>query len=193
MCEIWKSVKGYEGLYEVSNMGGVRSLRNGKIMSVSYKKRYCTVALYKDKAKRHFYVHRLVAEVFCEKQDGREVVNHIDNNTHNNKAENLEWVTPKSNTLHSANQGRMKSRENIKKAIAANKGKRMDLITRQKISKAKKGSPSILRKSVVCVETGEIFDSITQAATAVGVSRSSISKCVTDNTAGGYHWKYVNK
>lgn len=193
MCEIWKSVKGYEGLYDVSNMGNVKSLRNGKALSVSYEKRYCTVALYKDKVKRHFYVHRLVAEAFCEKQKGREVVNHIDNDTHNNKAENLEWVTPKSNTLHSANQGRMKSRENIKKAIAANKGKSLTLTTRQKISKTKRENPSILRKAVVCVETGEVFNSITQAAASVGVSRSSISKCVSDNTAGGFHWQYVKE
>lgn len=103
--EEWRDVKGYEGLYQVSNLGRIKSLfswdvnkkkyvTGGKILKdrdngTGYR---CVTIQYKNKVKV-FYVHRLVAEAFCEKKDGANVVNHKDYDRSNNNANNLEWCT----------------------------------------------------------------------------------------------------
>lgn len=109
MREIWKDVQGYEGQYQVSNLGRVKSLKrkldNGrsvseKILNSSSKKKtqdgYLMVAL----AGRTFRVNRLVATAFIPNPDNKSVVNHIDGNKENNKADNLEWTTVSENMLH---------------------------------------------------------------------------------------------
>lgn len=97
--EIWKDVPGYEGLYQVSNLGNVRSLnyRNkGEIRLLSQavnKKGYKHVGLHKDKITTTFQVHRLVAIVFISNPKNLPVVNHKDWNPGNNCADNLEWCS----------------------------------------------------------------------------------------------------
>ena len=118
MTEAWKSVAGYEGLYEVSDCGNVRNVgwssveksRYGKPRIVCHRQRllkagktkrgYLLVVLCKNGKKTSHMVHRLVATAFCEKKTGCDVVNHIDNNKENNRASNLEWVTQKENVHH---------------------------------------------------------------------------------------------
>lgn len=112
--EIWKPIVGYEGLYEVSNLGRVKSLPRLKSSGIG-KRNYITeekilvkvnclgydcVNLYKDKKGKMFKVHRLVCENFLEKVDGKELVNHKDGNKKNNNLYNLEWCTSKENALH---------------------------------------------------------------------------------------------
>lgn len=111
MTEIWKAIKGYEGLYEVSNLGNVRSLnrtvrrrqgyiiKKGRILIPFYeeKKGYYQVALAKDgKVKKH-RVHRLVAVAFLENPFNYTDVNHKDEVKTNNNVDNLEWCTRKYN------------------------------------------------------------------------------------------------
>lgn len=115
----WLSVVGYEGMYLVSETGEVYSeprteyvscgrvgehyrYRNGKLLSPSkIEGRYSSVILSKDGVKKTCQVHRLVAEAFLERPSGKTEVNHINGNKHNNKVENLEWVTAKENQGHS--------------------------------------------------------------------------------------------
>lgn len=116
--EQWKEIEGYEGLYEVSNHGRVRSMdrilqrnndipvrRMGKILSSSIKKRNATsyeqVTLFKNNKRDYVSVHRLVAEAFCPRVDGCDVVDHKDCNGQNNHADNLEWVTQSENIQRS--------------------------------------------------------------------------------------------
>ena len=111
--EIWKDIEGYEGLYQVSTCGNVKSLpkvrRNGtgtyiqkeKLLkpsntSTGYKK----VELCKDGKRKSFKVHRLVAQAFIPNPENKREVNHIDGNKHNNNVNNLEWVTSSENKLH---------------------------------------------------------------------------------------------
>ena len=111
MIEIWKPVPGYEGLYEVSDQGNVRSLnyrKTGKTFVMSPgvdKKGYKRVSLVKDKKHTTFQVHRLVASAFIPNPGNLPQVNHKDKNTGNNCVDNLEWCTNSYNIAHA--QGRL--------------------------------------------------------------------------------------
>lgn len=112
--EIWKDIKNYEGLYQVSNLGRVRSLNKcvkhsnhymnlkGQILKpqidcqTSYKK----IRLCKDGKYKHHSIHRLVAEAFIPNPNNYPVINHINENRIDNRIENLEWCTQKYNCNH---------------------------------------------------------------------------------------------
>lgn len=113
MFEVWKPVVGYEGLYEVSNTGIVRSLDkikdgyadstyllSARIMRTRVIQRYESVGLTKEGKQKNKRVHRLVAEAFVYNKHSKPYVNHIDGNKLNNSATNLEWVTSKENSQH---------------------------------------------------------------------------------------------
>ena len=97
--EVWKPVCNYEGLYEVSNLGRVRSsYYHGKILKPMISNSgYERVDLFKDKKRKQFSVHRLVAQAFVDNPYGKQFVNHIDEDKTNNTAINLQWVTHKEN------------------------------------------------------------------------------------------------
>ena len=127
MKEEWKPIKGYEGLYEVSNMGRVKSLHYGKerIMSApNGSSGYRRVNLSKQTTRKIKRVHRLVAEAFIPNPMNLPVVNHLDGDKHNNCVSNLEWCTNKENTNHAIKTGLMKSRF-ASKPIMAYKGDKL--------------------------------------------------------------------
>lgn len=120
--EVWKDVIGYEGLYEVSSLGRVRSLdklvngnnskvlRKGIILKPQEKKYgYLAVNLYKYRKMKSLTVHRLVAKAFIENLDNKPEVNHIDGNKKNNSIYNLEWVTSSENQKHAFEKGLQKT------------------------------------------------------------------------------------
>lgn len=106
MKEIWKDIKGYEGLYQVSNFGRVK--RNGRILKVRVKRKgYLGVVLYNNSEPKHYTIHRLVAEAFIPNPENKPQVNHIDEDKTNNTVANLEWVTAKENANHGTRNSRM--------------------------------------------------------------------------------------
>lgn len=112
MSEIWKPVIGYEGLYEVSNIGRVKSLsynRTGKekLMTPVDNKGYYRVLFNSKGYRKQKLVHRLVAEAFIPNPDNLPQVNHKDENKLNNRAENLEWCTTKYNINYGTRNKRM--------------------------------------------------------------------------------------
>lgn len=121
MEEIWKDVKGFEGLYQVSNLGRVRSLDRrknnqffcGKILSLAKDKDgYCLVTLNDGKRKKTGRVHRLVALAFIQNPDNLPEINHIDENKENNSADNLEWCSTKYNLTYGSRKGMMVGTKN---------------------------------------------------------------------------------
>lgn len=106
--EIWKPVVGYEGHYQVSNCGRVKSIKFGKeiIMKQNIRRGYYYVNLYKNGILKTYQVHRLVAEAFLDNPDNLPCVNHKDENKLNNNVDNLEWCTIRYNNCY--NDGQIK-------------------------------------------------------------------------------------
>lgn len=168
--EEWKPIKDFEGFYEVSNFGRVISLpRNGTISSKRILKHkidkdgYHQVTLRKNGTKKYVKVHRLVGETFIENRDNKQQINHLDGNKNNNVVSNLEWCTPQENSLHS-----VRCLKNVNTTFYK-------------------------PKKIVCVETGEVFNSINDAGRKYRVSPQCIRKCAKGeyNTIKGKHWKFL--
>ena len=110
MKEIWKDIKGYEGLYQVSSFGRVKSfdsidklgrIRKGRILKGGkITHGYLKVKLYKNGIASHHRIHRLVAQAFIPNPENKSEVNHIDEDKTNNMLSNLEWVTRNENNNH---------------------------------------------------------------------------------------------
>lgn len=110
MEEIWIDIKGYEDIYQVSNLGSIKSLdryvehRNrevfvsGRVLKQTNRNGYLRVILSKNGIPKHINVHRLVAEYFVMNPESKEYVHHVDCNKKNNRYDNLEWVTNYENS-----------------------------------------------------------------------------------------------
>ena len=168
--EIWKDIEGYEGLYQVSNQGNVKSLKRKYVLADKIlipridTDGYALVNLSKHNKKTTFKIHRLVAETFIPNPDNLPEINHKDENKLNNKADNLEWCDRKYNNTYG-------TRQNLYKVLPQNKK-----------------NNTYTSKAIQCIETGIIYPSISEAQRQI--------KCrinLKQKTSGGYHWKYINK
>lgn len=182
MEEIWKAIPNYEGYYEVSNTGKVRSVTRiitfvdgrkeiyqGSMKSLNLDKYgYYYVILSKDNQQKTFKVHRLVALAFIPNPKNLPVVNHKDENSLNNNVDNLEWCTIEYNNTYGTKIKRNVENNPQKKKIAM-----CNLITK---------------------ETIKTFDSVSEAARQTNICRSGISRVINGKSqnAGGYFWKVVD-
>lgn len=158
--EFWKDIKGYEGLYQVSNVGQVRSLprygMKGKILKPALTHDgYLRVCLCKENKKKNFSVHRLVAAAFLPNEEELPEVDHINNDKTDNRVANLQWIS---------------SVENYRK----------------------KQSGIGIPKRVICVETGEIYESAAAAARVFNRKPSTMWQHLSGRrkTCAGLHFKY---
>ena len=214
--EKWKSINEE---YEVSNLGRIRRTKNNRTKYLKpevLKKGYLRVSIWENGIRNRKLLHRLVAETFIPNPDNKTQVDHINNNTSDNRVENLRWVTPKENIQHSIEQGRFVT----DKKLMALKGRKMSEETKKKISKSNKGNipwnknkkglqthtkewkqkariwlreaNKIKQTPVICVETGEIFESQSEASRQKNINQRNIGTCLKGkrNIAGGYHWQY---
>lgn len=129
MTETWKDVVGYEGIYEVSDHGRVRTHKDKKTYSKrhgtrKWKQRYLKdktpngrdvrVSLWKNGKHKDFLVHRLVGFAFIPLVEGKDCINHIDGNPKNNRVKNLEWCNHLENNRHAFETGLMSSNMKVK-------------------------------------------------------------------------------
>lgn len=185
--ERWLPVAGYEGLYEVSDAGNVRSLfRYKRMLKHNVSKRgYHTVQLFKGKTGKRVLVHRIVAAAFAPNPYNFSQVNHKDENKSNNAANNLEWCTAKYNM----NYGEVAKTRHTK--IDYSKPIFKEIAYRNSMNR---------RKSVLQFTTsGEFvkkYDSAAEAFRKTGISQSHISESCKSNasrSAGGFKWRYANE
>lgn len=127
---IWRDVVGYEGIYEVSNNGLVRTKEGKTTYSKRWntqrvwkqrilkqkvdKENFCRVSLWKDGKERTHLVHRLVAEAFIPRVEGKDYINHIDGDRLNNHVSNLEWCTHEENNNHAFDNDLIQTGNKIK-------------------------------------------------------------------------------
>jgi len=149
-------IKDYEELYEVSESGYIINLKKNKALSNVSMGRYSVVLLYRNNKRKMYYVHRLVAEAFCEKLKDKTQVNHKDLNRYNNHYSNLEWVSPKENVMHFVSSEKYKPRTYTEKQKQESKVRNY--------------------KKVLCLETNKVFQSMGHFANYKGVSLGQVSQ-----------------
>lgn len=187
--ELWKDINGYEGYYQISSQGNVRSVdrfdgvhdRKGTVIKPNLKQNgYLQVGLRKHNTRKWFGVHRLVAIHFIENPNNKPQVNHIDGNKQNNTIENLEWVTEKENQTHAAKRG---LRDNMPKGERhSNYGK---------YGENSRSAKPVIRRDPKTGETKLYKAKI--LAKDEGFDVTSISKCCHGKlkTHKGYEWYFA--
>lgn len=167
MKEIWKDVAGYEGLYQVSNLGRVKSVKgvSERILKGGNDCHgYLCLNLWKNNQRIMFKIHRLVAQAFIPNPENKPQVNHIDEDKTNNVDSNLEWCTAKENNNHGTRIERV-------------------IISNQKKVKA------------IDIANGEYnyYESIKACGKALGIDNSNITKQLKGKLrqSGGYIFEYA--
>lgn len=187
MQEIWKDIEGFEGLYQVSNMGRVRSLDHtihrtdgttafyrGRILT-PVGRPYLNVSLSKGPQLERPRIHRLVAEAFIPNPDNLPCIDHIDSDKKNNRVENLRWCSHAENMRYASENDLMHP-------------KPYELYS----DEAKERMVADKRRSVIR-DDGEVYPSITAAAKALGVTRPAVGHVLMGlvETCKGHTFQYA--
>lgn len=175
---MWRNVKGYENLYEVSDDGRIRNSKTKRhLKPYGYNElskggsgnRYYKVKLYSNggKTSKTFVVHRIVATAYCGNDNNMPEVNHIDGNRANNKASNLEWVSRTDNLKHAVAHGLIDITT-------------MTDVTKKRVLQLDKDGKTIRE-----------WESLSAAGRELGLQVSNISHCISGRIkqTGGYKWK----
>lgn len=172
MREIWKNIEGYNGKYQISNLGRVKSftrLKNGYIRVLSKsKKGYLRVSI----EGKTLVIHRLVASAFIPKIKGKNQVNHKDGNLENNCVDNLEWVDNRENNIHAYRY-----------------------LNRKAPFLGRTGKKSPCSKPVLQIKNGKIikeFESTMCVQRELGFQNARISECCRGKIKNykGFEWRY---
>ena len=178
--EIWKDIVGYNGLYQISNCGRVKSFHNNSERIIKPKtnnKGYKWVILSLNKVSKNCLIHRLVAQHFIENPNNYKIINHIDENPANNNVSNLEWCTPY---------------ENVSKSTKfRNYYKENKILCNTKNSKHKDTSNKV--KQIYNGNVVKIFNNSLEVKRSLGFDQSFIlSVCRNKRkSAYGYQWQFV--
>ena len=182
MKEIWRDIKGFEGIFRVSNYGRImgypRRSKDGRILRArlltgcKYSNGYLVVNLKYESLIKRVPIHRLVAETFIPNPYNLPMVNHKDENKTNNRVDNLEWCDAKYNTTYGTARDRMRN------SLVRNKSKR-------------------IRQYSLAGEFIQEFPSIADASNATGAKRSEICSCCKQKESSvsskGFLWRYADE
>lgn len=204
--EHWKAIPGYNGNYQVSDLGRVKSVgryversiaqqkvwRNEKILKQSFQNNYLAVGLSFNGVHKSHHVHRLVAETFIPNHGNKPQIDHINGIKTDNRIENLRWATAKENCNNPLR---------LEKFCGENNhfyGKHHSEASIQRIKESLKdrdfsGAKNPASKKIRNIETNEVFLTVKEAGASVGVSDNSIRNSIKrHHKSAGYHWEYVN-
>lgn len=175
MKEVWKDVIGYEGIYEVSNTGKIKRLKNNTMRKTKKNNRgYVQISLSKNGEIKYFLLHRVVAQAFIENENNFPQVNHKDEDKENNHIDNLEWCTNLYNRRYGSGYQRSVMNHNYKEIAKL----------RCKPVKQFDKSGNLIR----------VFFGATEAEIQTGIKQSKIRASARKGCfADGYKWEYVNK
>ena len=196
----WKNIEGCEG-YQVSDDGNVRSIdryieyeasnqytqfisikfQAGKILKKHKTKTgYLTVQI----NRKNKFIHRLVAKAFIPNPENLPQINHKNECKIDNRVENLEWCS----SSYNINYGDRNNK--VSKKLTGRKVTNVRIHTKEEIER----TAEKLKKSIICIETNEIYKSATDAAKIIGGKKCGICDVLKGRrkTAYGYHWKYAN-
>lgn len=178
--EEWRDIEGFEGIYQVSNIGRVRSLDHvrvnkqgefhfkGRILALSKNHGYPVISFTKNGKTKQYFIHRLVASAFIPNPQGENIVNHIDGNKDNNDVSNLEWCDQRENVNHAVRTGLLPI----------------------KYGKDNKTSRKIIQYTLND-EYVATWYGLGEVVRNVKVTRANVNACLIGkrNKAGGYKWK----
>lgn len=175
--EVFRDIEGYEGLYQVSNLGNVKSLNYGRtgeeciLKPANDGKGYLFVNLCKNGKPKKYYVHRLVALAFLLNPDNLKEINHKNEDKKDNCINNLEWCTHKYNSNYKTRNQRMIETKNKNGSL---------------------GEKPIIQYTKKGVEVGR-YSGINEASRQTGIPFSNICKCCKGKlkSCGGFVWKYA--
>lgn len=193
MEEIWKDIDGYDGLYEVSNMGRVRKITYLK-PSKSNAGKYSVISLSKGNKQKGVCLHRLVAQAFIPNPENKPEVNHKGCNKDDNRASELEWATRRENVDHAKENKLFTARlqageenyvakltnENVIKIIEAYKS---GMYTQSEIAK----TFSITTSNVNKILTGKYWTHLTNGERVAAVSRKNTRMMILDTATGVFY------
>lgn len=207
MNEIWKDICGYEGKYQVSNLGRVKSLYDGhgNYRELIMKGRneghgYLKVDLSKDGKCKGIRIHRLVAMAFIPNPENKKDVNHINGIKSDNRAVNLEWATRSENLKHAYDIG-------LKDRPIGEKNPNYGIkFSKERISKMRDnrayhyGKNHERARKIVCLNTGEVFESMIDAVKIYNLSYTTLVNCCKGRkkscgkhplTRESLKWRYI--
>lgn len=195
MNEIWKLIRDYEGLYEVSNLGRIKRLGNDKnrkekiLKPYKNKLGYLRVTLSKDNKVKYMFIHRLVAIAFIPNPENKPCIDHINTIPSDNRVENLRWATYKENMNNEL------TKEKLSGENSNNYGKPRSEEIKKKISESQKGGKNPKARGVFCYELNKSWNTSAEASRELNIDSSNITKCCKGKckSVKGYHFCYLEE